>query len=179
MTERIFEYFAVIGLPFKLADEYSIDPNQIIEQGKRNEFLKNSNHQKGPIVDLALVNRTLDEHIPIEYECLFKTPSGYSANLGSEQNEMYLLVKRGHDRPPIESVSFYFEGCEQVTNGCTIIKKTIGNNSANFQLSKKNAFIIYKRSGNLACNSLAMVDVCIINKKHVFKFLLIINRKIF
>lgn len=51
--------------------------------------------------------------------------------------------------------------------GCELITKTVGNNSANVNNSSFSAdriFVTYRRSEELACNLLAVIDVCVIIK---------------
>ena len=55
-------------------------------------------------------------------------------------------------------------------DGCTDIRETIGKNSANLNNSSLNSdhvYLTYRRGNELACNSLAVVDICIINKTKV------------
>ncbi|RMZ98895.1 C-myc promoter-binding isoform X1 [Brachionus plicatilis] len=178
-NKRIFDYFIVTGLPPKLTAKSGVDSDQVLEKDQhRKLLLKNiemdlyhaNNEKKDPIVDIAIMKRTLNEGIPNGYECIWNTPSNNSANLCCEivkKNEMYLLIRRGYDKPPIADIGVYYEGIETVREGCTIIKETIGNNSANLNTSSLNAkrvFITYRRLTDLACNCLAMIDVCVINK---------------
>lgn len=182
-NNRIFDYFIVTGLPPILTAKS--DSDQLAEKDEhRKNLLKNaemdlssgSNEKKDPIVDIAIMNRTLNEGIPSEYECIWNTPLNYSANLCCEfsmhkSNEMYLLIRRGLDKPPIADIGIYYEGNETVREGCTIIKETIGKNSANLNTSSFNTervFITYRRLDDFACNCLAMIDVCVIYKGKVF-----------
>lgn len=183
--KRIFDYFIVTGLPPKLTSK----PDQLLDKEQHRKFLLKymemdsgfeNREKKEPIVDIAIMNRTLNEGIPKEFECIWRTPSGHSANLCCERklfknNEMYLLIRRGYDKPPIADIGIFYEGNETVKEGCTIIRETIGNNTANLNTSSMNAkrvFITYRRLGDLACNCLAMIDVCVINKTKVFQFFL-------
>lgn len=184
-SKRIFDYFIITGLPSKLTaqSQNPDDFKQLTNEEHEKLLFKNIEleahhlqHDKiDPIVDISVLNRTLNEGIPNGYQCLWETPAGHSANLCCDsmfkQNEMYLLVKRGTDRPPITDIGIFYEGTkERVMEGCTIVRKTIGDNSANLNTSSFNAdrvFITYRRANEIACNSLAVIDICVIVKSKV------------
>jgi hypothetical protein len=128
-----------------------------------------------PIVELAVLNKSLNESVPHGFEAIWQTPAGFSANLCNDsmfkQSEVFLLFRRGTDRPPITDIGIYYEGSkEQVMPGCVVIRKTVGDASANLNTSTFNAeqvFVTYRRTHDLACNSLAVTDICVILKSKV------------
>jgi DENN domain-containing protein 4 len=102
--KKIVDYFACIGLNekcLKLYPEIEFDSTQ--------QQLQHQYHD--PIVDLIIIDKTLKEQEPQDYECLFSTPNGYSANLngGSSRNhELYLCFRRGRDKPPISDIGYVY-----------------------------------------------------------------------
>ncbi|CAF0721231.1 unnamed protein product [Brachionus calyciflorus] len=174
-NKRIFEYFLVAGLPPKLtAKSTNTDTFQPLNRDQHEKLIfQNADHQsndkKDPIVDIAIMNKTLNEGIPNGYDCLKYTSNGNLANLCSEsmfnKTEMYLLIRRGLDKPPIADIGIFYEDRETIKEGCTVLRKTIGDNSANLNISNLNTdrvYITYRRLSDLACNSLAMIDLCVI-----------------
>ena len=184
-TKRIFDYFIVTGLPPKLTARSSTDDTsnpieheqheKLLYTNLDNELNRTNREKLDPIVDIAVMNRTLNEGIPTEYECLWHTPASHPDNLCSEKfnkNEMYLLIRRGLDKPPIADIGIFYDG-DVIVNGCTVIRKTIGDNNANLNTSSlysEKVFVTYRRLNELACNSLAVVDICVINKSKVKYF---------
>lgn len=195
---RVIDYFAVCGLPSQLTERKrqvsSGNEETEKEQSERGEDLfllktmrqdgslepqvwhgHQSAQQKDPIVDVSVINKSLNETVPPGYECIWLTPSQHSANLCGEgllrQNQqMFLVFKRGTDRLPITDIGVYYEGAkEQVMSDCVVVKQTYcGLNSANLNtssfLNTERIFITFRRSNQLACNSLAVVDIGIILK---------------
>lgn len=138
-----------------------------------------SPRSKDPIVDIAVINRSLNEPVPLGYECIFLTIGRRSANLCGEgliraNQQMFLVFKRGLDRPPITDIGIFYEGPkEQVMADCEIVKTTFGTmNSANLNtntfLNAERTFITFRRATQLACNSLAVVDICVVQKVELF-----------
>lgn len=134
-----------------------------------------SPRSKDPIVDIAVINRSLNEPVPLGYECIFLTVGRRSANLCGEgliraNQQMFLVFKRGSDRPPITDIGIFYEGPkEQVMADCEVVKNTYGTmNSANLNpntfLNSERTFITFRRATQLACNSLAVVDICVVQK---------------
>ena len=186
--QRVVDYFAVVGLPVKLANKAKSEQEEsnndyfsypcnfeqsasITDNGRRFHYEKSD-----PIVDLEILNKSLNESVPHGFECLWSTKAGYSANLNyseslfKTQHEMFLCIRRGRDKSPITDIGVFYEGNERVMNGCHVIKKTVGGNSANINnssFSGDRIFITYRRSNELACNSLAVIDVCVIIKSKV------------
>jgi hypothetical protein len=83
-------------------------------------------------------------------------------------NEMFLCYKRGKDQPPITDIGVFYEGThEKVLEGCIVIRETAGGQSANLNNSNFTAeriYVTYRRATELACNSLAVIDICVIVK---------------
>jgi hypothetical protein len=161
-----------LGVKHDICQEHDklLYPNLEIE----NSSLKSQSDRSDPIVDLAVINKTLNETVPIGYECLWLTPDGNSANLLGpslfKANEMFLCYKRGRDKPPITDIGVLYENKEVVMEGCIDIRETVRKNSANLNNSSLNTdpvYITYRRGSELACNSLAVIDLCVINKSKV------------
>ena len=182
---RVADYFLIVTLPPKLSNLTSQIDDQITKQDKIHDSLMYPNlefeySQKlktdkiDPIIDIVVLNKTLNETVPLGYECLWLTPYGNSANLVGESlfksNEIFLCVKRGRNAYPITDIGILYENQETVMEGCTEIRETVLKNSANLNNSSFNAdrvFVTYRRGNELACNSLAVIDICVINKSKV------------
>jgi len=180
-NERVVDYVVVAGLPTKLTAIDENDKKLIELNDEQHQELLYPNcelesfkvcEKKEPIVDLAIINKTLNEKVPIGFECIWTTRAGHSANLSTgalfKSNELFLCIRRGTDKPPITDVGVFYEGTrERVMNGCTVIRTTVGNNSANLNNGSFNVdrvFITYRRGVELACNSLAVIDICVVVK---------------
>ena len=117
---RVIDYFAVVGLPAKLANKnkdqeddeeeaFHFEQNETTEENGRKFHYEKSD----PIVELALLDKTLNESVPRGYECLWLTKAGYSANLNysdalfKTQHELFLCIRRGRDKPPITVSNFF------------------------------------------------------------------------
>jgi hypothetical protein len=185
-NQRVVDYFAIIGLPANLSNKTKNTENDGEEFNYSNSFELNEttgetgrklNYEKNdPIVELAILDKTLNERVPHGFECLWLTKAGHSANLNysdsvfKTHHELFLCIRRGRDKPPITDIGVFYEGGERVMVGCDIITKTVGNNSANLNNSSftgDRIFITYRRSHELACNSLAVIDVTVIIKSKV------------
>ena len=95
--KRVTDYFVVAGLP---------DNPEPLEDLSEENNLK-PNHKQDPIVDIAVINRTLGETPPENYTVIELTPSGFPADLnhGSiRAAEIYLCCKRGREKPPIMDI---------------------------------------------------------------------------
>jgi hypothetical protein len=112
---------------------------------------------------------------------MWLTKAGHSANLNHSDamfktnHEMFICFRRGRDKPPITDIGVYYEGNERVMAGCQVITKTVGGHSANVNNSSFSAdriFITYRRANEFACNSLAVVEICVIIKSKVNWFFL-------
>ena len=176
-TARIFDYFVVCGLPPVLTKDgpTNLTPHeheQLLFKNIEMESSKIETDKLEPIVDIAILNKSLNEVVPHGYECLWLTPAGHSANLTPDffkQSEMFILIRRGLDKPPISDIGIFYDGGrERIMDGCTVINKTVDGHSANLnQASNFNAdkiFVTYRRSTELSCNALAVIDVCVILK---------------
>ena len=95
--KRVVDYFVVAGLPDKpepleeLSDENNLKPT----------------HKQDPIVEVAVINRSLGESPPPKYRQIDVTPSSFPADLnhGSiRAPEIYLCYKRGREKPPITDI---------------------------------------------------------------------------
>jgi hypothetical protein len=200
---RVAEYFSIVTLPPQLTtaiknheakNEINRNGDQKLESelGVKHDIcqehdkllypnleieissLQSQSDRSDPIVELAVINKTLNETVPIGYECLWLTPDGNSANLLGpslfKSNEMFLCYKRGRDKPPVTDIGVLYENKEVVMEGCIDIRETVRKNSANLNSSSLNTdpvYITYRRGSELACNSLAVIDLCVINKSKV------------
>ena len=203
---RLADYFSIVGLPPQLTavinnseeikekydnnndnkknkNDYELERCKLLDSNLEFEYSQQRylSDKKDPIVDLAILNKNLNETVPIGYECVWLTPNGNSANLVSESlfksNEIFLCYKRGRNKPPITDIGVLYENKEVVMDGCIDIKETIGKNSANLNRSNfntDNVYVTYRRGNDLACNSLAVSDICVINKSKVH-YIIILN----
>lgn len=97
---RVADYFVVAGLPndpskLEALDEYC------------DESILKPNHKQDPIVDVAVINKSLGESPPADFKCVELTPTGFPADLnhGSiRAPEVYLCYKRGRDKPPLTDI---------------------------------------------------------------------------
>lgn len=92
---QIADYFFVAGL-----EEKNIDRDVIA-----------STQPKLPIVDLAIINKTLGEKVPKGFDCCELTPTNFPANLNHGSliaPEMYLCFRRGNKKPPITDIGSEF-----------------------------------------------------------------------
>ena len=83
-----------------------IDNPEPLEDVSEENNLKPS-HKQDPIVDIAVINRTLGELPPDDYCVVELTPTGFPADLnhGSiRAAEIYLCYKRGREKPPIMDI---------------------------------------------------------------------------
>ena len=90
---RIANYFLVAGVPAVGASPLDRDGAAPLD----------------PVVDIAIINRTLGELAPPGFTCVETTPTGWPANLnhGSLRSpEMYLCYRRDHDRPPLIDIGY-------------------------------------------------------------------------
>lgn len=97
-TDRIADYFVHAGIPLVGAV-----PLEDISQ----EAVTRPSHKLDPIVELAIINRTLGEETPPGFHCIEFTPYGLPADLnhGSiRAPEMYLCIRRGRDVPPLTDI---------------------------------------------------------------------------
>lgn len=94
---RVADYFVVAGLP----------PDPVPLEEFSNEAVLKSTHRQDPIVDLAVINRSLSEVSPPHFRCIEFTPTGHPADLnhGSiRAPEMYICFRRGRDKPPLVDI---------------------------------------------------------------------------
>jgi len=96
---RVADYFVVAGLP----------SNPVPLEEFSNEAVLKSSHRQDPIVDLAVINRSLSEVPPPHFRCIEFTPTGHPADLnhGSiRAPEMYICFRRGRDKPPLVDIGY-------------------------------------------------------------------------
>ena len=100
--KKVADYFVVAGLDWS-------KPLKPLEELIPNESCHKTSHPQDPIVELAVLNKTVGEQVPNNFKCIEVTPSGYPADLnhGSlRAHEMYLCYRRGRDKPPILDIGF-------------------------------------------------------------------------
>jgi hypothetical protein len=191
-ASRVFDYFVVCGLPPALTAQPQQQENstllpaattnnltqhehdQLLFRNIELESSKPATDKLEPIVELAVLNRSLGESVPHGFECLWLTPAGHSANLCPNdlfrQTEFFLLVRRGLDKPPIADIGvFYDTPGERVMDGCTVLRHTVDGHAANLNqatssFSADRVYVTYRRAAELACNALAVIDVCVVAK---------------
>jgi hypothetical protein len=186
--QRIIDYFAVVGLNPTLKKFFK---NEVtIPKSKHN----NPNSEKpdfyptidvldenklDPIIDLLILDKTIGENVPQDYECLWSTPSGHSADLNHDSlraHQLFLCFKRGKHIPPITDIGVLYENNETVMEGCTVIRNTISGASANVNnssLTGNRIFITYRRGTEIVNNSFAVINICVIIESKVCQFNLV------
>ena len=199
--ERVIDYFLIAGLPPKLTNNSpssSSSPNENANANESSHDDRDAEHDRllyptdgildstpsssataaaagsrEPIVEIGLINKTLNESVPHGFECLWLTPAGHSANLIHDtfikSSELFICFRRGTDKPPITDIGIFYEGTrERVMDGCVVVRETLTQRfSANLNNSSfiaERIYITYRRAAQMACNSLAVVDVCVIAK---------------
>lgn len=73
---------------------------------------------RDPVVDLAVINRTQNEHVPDGFVCIEKTIGGYNADLNAgsiSAPSMFLCYRRGRDKPPLTYVDVFCEGQDNLS----------------------------------------------------------------
>lgn len=99
--KRPLDYFLVAGLP---------DNPEPIEEYSDELPVKQS-HKQDPIVDIAVINKTLGELPPKGYKSVEFTPTGFPADLnhGSiRAPEINICYRRGRDKCPLTDVGLVF-----------------------------------------------------------------------
>ena len=97
--KKIAEYFIVAGL--------SANPQPLDEYSDETSI--KSTYNQDPIVDIAVINKTLGENAPDGYKCVEFTPNGFPADLnhGSlRAHEMNICYKRGREKPPLMDIGY-------------------------------------------------------------------------
>ena len=95
--KRPVDYFVSVGLPD--------DPEPLDEYSE--EACVKPSHKQDPIVEIAVINRTLGELPPPDFHCVEFTPSGFPADLnhGSiRAQELNICYRRGRDKPPLTDI---------------------------------------------------------------------------
>ncbi|XP_077400017.1 DENN domain-containing protein 4C isoform X3 [Vanacampus margaritifer] len=154
---RVTDYFVVAGLTDKSAPlEHDLSEAK-------------SSGPKGPITDLAIINRSAGEAVPEGFTCIDSTHSGQPANLnhGSLKSpELFLCYKRSRGKPPLIDVGVLYEGKERLIQGCEVIQATPYGRCANVNNSSANSqriFVTFRRAPPVRPqNSLAVTDICVI-----------------
>lgn len=154
---RVTDYFVVAGLTDK-----STPLEQDLSEAK-------SSGPKAPIIDLAVINKSVGETVPEGFTCIESTYSGQPANLnhGSLKSpELFLCYKRGHGKPPLIDIGVLYEGKERLIQGCEVIQATPFGRCANVNNSSATSqriFITFRRAPPVQPqNSLAVTDICVI-----------------
>uniref|UniRef100_A0A3Q2XKN1 DENN domain containing 4C n=1 Tax=Hippocampus comes TaxID=109280 RepID=A0A3Q2XKN1_HIPCM len=154
---RVTDYFVVAGLTDKSAPlEHDLSEAK-------------SSGPKGPITDLAIINRSAGEAVPEGFTCIDSTHGGQPANLnhGSLKSpELFLCYKRSRGKPPLIDVGVLYEGKERLIQGCEVIQATPYGRCANVNNSSATSqriFITFRRATPVQPqNSLAVTDICVI-----------------
>lgn len=93
--QRVADYFVVAGLG------RTSQPSDVDRLGDgESTFLE-------PIIDLAVIFKSLGEKVPAGYTIIEKSPAGFLADLnhGSiRQPSCFLCFKRGLDKPPLTDI---------------------------------------------------------------------------
>ncbi|XP_051896643.1 C-myc promoter-binding protein isoform X3 [Pristis pectinata] len=157
---RVADYFVVAGM--------TSASKPLEEEIQFNDNCHKLAKPKTPITDVAVIVKSLGEEVPQGYTCVETTQSGLSADLnnGSLMGPQILLCyKRGRDKPPLTDLGVLYEWKERLKHGCQIIQTTPYGRPANISggTSSQRIYITYRRAPeNVAQNSLAVTDICII-----------------
>ncbi|XP_043530544.1 C-myc promoter-binding protein isoform X3 [Chiloscyllium plagiosum] len=157
---RVADYFVVAGM--------TNASKPLEEEIQFNDSCHKIAKPKAPITDVAIIVKSLGEEVPQGYTCVETTQTGLSADLnnGSLMGPQILLCyKRGRDKPPLTDLGVLYEWKERLKHGCQIIQTTPYGRPANISggTSSQRIYITYRRaSENMAQNSLAVTDICII-----------------
>lgn len=172
---RVFDYFIVCGLPPPILNTPNLPSDQHDQLLYQSIEDSNNPHRQKlePIVDIVVINRAQDEIVPHGFECIWTTTGQNSANLTpgvfSTTSEFFLCYRRGLDKPPISDIGILYDnGREKVLEGCTVLSKTVEGRSANLnqssQFNSDRIYVTYRRAAEFACNSLAVIDICVVAK---------------
>ncbi|XP_067827358.1 C-myc promoter-binding protein isoform X3 [Heptranchias perlo] len=157
---RVADYFVVAGM--------TSASKPLEEEIQFNDSCHKIAKPKAPITDVAIIVKSLGEEVPQGYTCVETTQTGLSADLnnGSLMGPQILLCyKRGRDKPPLTDLGVLYEWKERLKHGCQIIQTTPYGRPANISggTSSQRIYITYRRAPeNIAQNSLAVTDICII-----------------
>uniref|UniRef100_UPI00398EF6E5 C-myc promoter-binding protein isoform X5 n=1 Tax=Pristiophorus japonicus TaxID=55135 RepID=UPI00398EF6E5 len=157
---RVADYFVVAGM--------TSASKPLEEEIQFNDSCHKLAKPKAPITDVAIIVKSLGEEVPQGYACLETTQTGLSADLnnGSLMGPQILLCyKRGRDKPPLTDLGVLYEWKERLKHGCQIIQTTPYGRPANISgvTSSQRIYVTYRRAPeNIAQNSLAVTDICII-----------------
>ncbi|TNM93889.1 hypothetical protein fugu_002065 [Takifugu bimaculatus] len=154
---RVTDYFVVAGLT-----DRSTPLEQDLSECR-------SGGPKGPITDLAVINRSAGETVPEGFTCIDTTPSGQPANLnhGSLKSpELFLCYRRSRGKSPLIDVGVLYEGKDRLIQGCEVVQATPFGRCANVNNSSATSqriFITFRRAPLVQPqNSLAVTDICVI-----------------
>uniref|UniRef100_A0A4W3KFB6 DENN domain containing 4A n=1 Tax=Callorhinchus milii TaxID=7868 RepID=A0A4W3KFB6_CALMI len=157
---RVADYFVVAGM--------TSASKPLEEEIQFNDSCHKIAKPKAPITDVAVIVKSLGEDVPQGYTCVEVTPTGLSADLNNGSlmgPQIFLCYKRGRDKPPLTDLGVLYEWKERLKHGCQIIQTTPYGRPANISggTSSQRIYITYRRAQeNIAQNSLAVTDICII-----------------
>ncbi|XP_065316469.1 C-myc promoter-binding protein-like isoform X4 [Gordionus sp. m RMFG-2023] len=158
-SNNLAEYFVVAGLPEK--DPELLENCIPAEMEPPQEF-----KSIPPIIELAIIFRSLGEEPPPGFVVIENTPTGYPADLnhGSLRSpNVYLCYKRGREKPPIVDIGVMYEGKERVMPGCEILLYSPYGRPANVNNSGARTYITYRRAYVSASpNELTVSDICVV-----------------
>ncbi|XP_067874380.1 C-myc promoter-binding protein isoform X3 [Heterodontus francisci] len=157
---RVADYFVVAGM--------TNASKPLEEEIQFNDSCHKVAKPKAPITDVAIIVKSLGEEVPQGYTCVETTRTGLPADLNNGSlmgAQIFLCYKRGRDKPPLTDLGVLYEWKERLKNGCQIIQTTPYGRPANISsgTSSQRIYITYRRAPeNIAQNSLAVTDICII-----------------
>ncbi|XP_078283564.1 C-myc promoter-binding protein isoform X8 [Rhinoraja longicauda] len=157
---RVADYFVVAGM--------TSASKPLEEEIQFNDNCHKLAKPKTPITDVTVIVKSLGEEVPQGYTCVETTQTGLSADLNNGSlmgPQIFLCYKRGRDKPPLTDLGVLYEWKERLKHGCQIIQTTPYGRPAIISggTSSQRIYITYRRAPeNIAQNSLAVTDICII-----------------
>uniref|UniRef100_A0A8D2J196 DENN domain containing 4B n=1 Tax=Varanus komodoensis TaxID=61221 RepID=A0A8D2J196_VARKO len=122
-----------------------------------------------PIVDVAVIVRSLGEEVPHGFTCIDRTTSGNPVELNAgllNNPQMFICYKRGREKPPIVELGVHYDGKDRPKPGFKVLDTTPYSHSANLASGgpgHQRTFLTYRRaSEGQACSTLGITDICLI-----------------
>ncbi|KAI1301403.1 C-myc promoter-binding protein [Halotydeus destructor] len=160
---RIADYFVLAGLPDH--NRVSLD-DAASSYGSSSPPLSPNQTVIDPITDVSVIIRSQGEVVPKGWHCIESTPLQHPADLnhGSLRSpSVYIIFRRGKDKPPLVDVGILYEGKERVMADSEVVHTTPFGRQANVNNSGSKTFLTFRRAkDNAPCSQLVVTDICVI-----------------